>query len=92
MNMLPLAEDLPAPEVAIPPVTITQLEVAINRLRRRPLDVGNYGDAFDAHETQRAHLEVLYRSMVTKRQHAVPLSAIPESARFALHVSGSAQE
>lgn len=68
------------------PVTLLQLEAALNRLRRRPLAVDSSGRAFELYERQRRLLEELYRDMVKARRHVVPLVSVPASARSALQV------
>ncbi|MFL9876656.1 hypothetical protein [Paraburkholderia megapolitana] len=78
---LPLAS-----ETKDTPVTLLQLEAALNRLRRRPLAVDSSGRAFELYERQRRLLEELYRDMVKARRHVVPLVSVPASARSALHV------
>jgi len=67
------------------PITLLQVEAAINRLRRRPLEVSTAGHAFDLHEHQRKLLEELYRDMISSRRHVVPLLTVPASARSLFH-------
>lgn len=66
-------------------ITLLQVEAAINRLRRRPLEVSTAGHAFDLHEHQRKQLEELYRDMISTRRHVVPLMQVPASARGFFH-------
>ncbi|QRR11796.1 DUF3717 domain-containing protein (plasmid) [Burkholderia sp. MS455] len=67
------------------PITLLQVEAAINRLRRRPPEVRTAGYAYDLHEHQRKQLEELYRRMVSSRTHVVPLMQVPASARGCFH-------
>ncbi|HHV7521288.1 TPA: hypothetical protein ACUNF5_002772 [Burkholderia orbicola] len=62
-------------------VTLLQVETALNRLRRRPIDFNAAADAFDLHKHQFAQLGELYRHMVSSRSYAVPLSQVPVSVR-----------
>lgn len=62
-------------------VTMLQVETAINRLRRRPIDFNVDADAFDLRKHQIEQLCGLYRHMVSSRCYVVPLSQVPLSVR-----------
>ena len=70
-------------------ITTAQVEAAIQRLRRRPIDIGPYGAALDLYDRQRQLLMALYRNLVTQRLGGVTSNEIPPEARAALQLVGS---
>ncbi|MCW3632860.1 hypothetical protein [Burkholderia cenocepacia] len=73
--------------VGDPMIAIAQLEVAINRLRRRRFDVDGNGIVIDFHDRQREQLTTLYRHMIQNRIGGVALSSLSSGERFALQVA-----
>ncbi|AJW93593.1 hypothetical protein BM43_7563 (plasmid) [Burkholderia gladioli] len=73
--------------VVDPVIAVAQLEVAINRLRRRRFDVDGNGTVIDFHDRQREQLTCLYRHMIQNRIGGVALSKLSPGARFALQVA-----